>query len=67
MDKAVWPASYSGQCDGLRVRLQPQESVRGVAICWPAALTELLSRPGPLDEAAIRRTAVALAAALPQA
>lgn len=41
--------------------------VREVAICWPNALPELLSRPGPLDPASMDRIARAIAVALPAA
>ena len=39
--------------------------VRGVAICWPESLPELLSRPGPLTDTTIDSIARAIAAALP--
>lgn len=41
--------------------------VRGVAICWPKGLPDLMSRPGPLDWVAIEQLARGIAAALPPA
>jgi hypothetical protein len=39
--------------------------VRGVAVAWPLALTELLTRPGPNDADTLQQVARGLATALP--
>ena len=42
-------------------------TIRGLHVLWPAKISELIRRPGELDDATIERTFTALARALPSA